>query len=418
MKSDRLGVFAAFAAFGTVCVAMLTMQSAKAYDLSDSLSFKGYARAGFGWRASGDAGAGQRCFQLAGALSKYRLGNECEQYGELELGQRLYQGSAGEQLTLVGMASLYNAYDRTPVFSGEQGNVRLPQLYLKYSNIAALNGATLWAGRRYYKRHDIHISDYYFWNPSGTGVGIEDIQAGPVKLSYAYSRKDGIWQDAAANRHDIQVNDIAANPGGTLDAGLSLIERSRQVDGAHGGWSLSVLHTQKPLQGGSNKFGIQYGVGPGTGLGGTGDLRAGSEVRRWRVVEALDWQTTAVFGGQALLGLQKDRAGSAAQTWWTVGARVSYAFSEHFKLLAEAGHDRVQPNGGALRMLNKFTIAPTWALAPGFWRRPELRLYFTYASWNRAAQAAAAGTSTLAADGPFGNRLQGSNVGMQLESWW
>jgi maltoporin len=43
--------------------------------------------------------------------------------------------------------------------------------------------ATLWAGKRYYQRHDIHISDFYYWNISGAGAGIEGIQAGPGKLS-------------------------------------------------------------------------------------------------------------------------------------------------------------------------------------------------------------------------------------------
>jgi maltoporin len=406
------------AASGAAWIMMSVVPGADALELTDGLSFSGYARAGVGWRGGDSAGATQRCFQLAGAMSKYRLGNECEQYAELELTRRLYQGTQGESLSVVGMASLYNAYDRAPVFSGDDGNVRLPQLYLKYANIAALNGATLWAGRRYYKRHDIHISDYYFWNPSGTGVGIEDIQAGPVKLSYAFSRKDGIWQETPANRHDFQVNEIRTNQNGSVDVGLSLVQRAGQgSDGGHG-WSLSLLHTQKPLLGGTNKFGLQYGVGPGIGLGTTGDLRANRDTRRWRVLESVDWQATAAFGGQALVGYQKDMAGNASQSWWTTGTRASYAFSDHFKLLAEVGQDRVKPDAGPLRILNKITFAPAWAMASNFWSRPELRLYVTYASWNRAAQNAAASGTALAADGPFGNRLQGSSVGVQVESWW
>ena len=49
---------------------------------AQALEFAGYLRSGAGT----STGSGkQQCFQLPGAQSKYRLGNECEQYAELEL---------------------------------------------------------------------------------------------------------------------------------------------------------------------------------------------------------------------------------------------------------------------------------------------------------------------------------------------
>lgn len=51
---------------------------------SQALEFGGYLRSGVG--TSVNSGS-QSCFQLPGAQTKYRLGNECEQYGELELRQ-------------------------------------------------------------------------------------------------------------------------------------------------------------------------------------------------------------------------------------------------------------------------------------------------------------------------------------------
>ncbi|MCY1511545.1 Maltoporin [compost metagenome] len=77
---------------------------------------------------------------------------------------------------------------------------------------------------------------------------------------------------------------------------------------------------------------------------------------------------------------------------------------------------------GGTRKLTKFTIAPTWSPAgPGFWERPEIRLYYTYASWNEAAQRAASqlsAGSALSDTGAFGDALHGSNFGVQLEYWW
>lgn len=53
---------------------------------AQALEFGGYVRSGVG--TSVNSGK-QQCFQLPGAQTKYRLGNECEQYGELELRQDL-----------------------------------------------------------------------------------------------------------------------------------------------------------------------------------------------------------------------------------------------------------------------------------------------------------------------------------------
>ena len=74
------------------------------------------------------------------------------------------------------------------------------------------------------------------------------------------------------------------------------------------------------------------------------------------------------------------------------------------------------------RTLSKFTFAPTWSpKGPGFWERPEIRLYYTYARWNKAAQLAAnrlGAGSALSDSGAFGRARHGSNMGLQVEYWW
>ncbi len=159
---------------------------------AQALEFAGYLRSGAGT----STGSGpQQCFQLPGAQSKYRLGNECEQYAELELRQDLFTLDDGSVLSVDAMASLYNKYDRELKFQGENnGSARMPQMYAQWSNMPSLNGGSLWAGRRYYKRNDIHISDFYYWNQSATGGGIEDVLIGDLKYSYALSRKDNLYR--------------------------------------------------------------------------------------------------------------------------------------------------------------------------------------------------------------------------------
>ena len=396
----------------TACVCLLAPLSANA------LEFAGYLRSGIGNSLEGGK---QSCFKLPGAEAKYRLGNECEQYAELELRQDVYNFDDGSVLSVDGMASLYNQYNRQLTFQGDNGSARLPQLYAQWSNLPSLNGGSVWAGRRYYKRNDIHISDFYYWNQSATGAGIEDVLIGGLKYSYALSRKDNLYQENYVTRHDFNVAGFNTNPGGELELGLSYLDKPERTD-AHSGWAITAQHVQSEFLGGKNKFAVQYGEGSGTGLGYTGDFRLDNSSKRYRIVEFFDWQVTPRFGGQVEAVYQKDfRPDGGNQEWLSLGVRPTYAISEQFKLVTELGHDQVKAADGT-RKLSKFTFAPTWSpKGPGFWTRPEVRLYYTYASWNAAAQRAAnefdAG-SALSDSGAFGSARHGSNAGVQIEYWW
>ncbi len=385
---------------------------------AQALEFAGYLRSGMGSSVNSSS---QSCFQLPGAPSKYRLGNECEQYAELELRQDLLTLDDGSVFSVDGMASLYNKYDHNPSFDGDNGTVRMPQMYAQWSNLPSLNGGSLWAGRRYYKRNDIHISDFYYWNQSGTGGGIEDVKIGDLKYSYAFSRKDNLYQKDYINRHDFNVAGFKVNPDGELEFGASYIDAPDRRD-THQGWAITAQHVQKNFLGGKNKFALQYGEGPGTGLGYTGDTTLDSSNKSYRAVEFFDWQVTPRFGGQIEAVYQKDiRPDGQGQTWMSLGVRPSYAITEQFKLVTELGHDQIEATGGT-RKLSKFTFAPTWSpKGADFWARPEVRLYYTYASWNAAAQRAAnelAAGSALSDTGAFGSALHGSNFGVQVEYWW
>ena len=380
-----------------------------------SLEFSGYLRSGVGSSVNGDS---QACFQLPGAQTKYRLGNECEHYAELDLRQDLLTLDDGSLLSVEAMASLYNAYDHSLQFTGDHGSARMPQLYAVWSKLPALNNGSLWAGRRYYKRNDIHISDFYYWNQSATGAGIEDVEFAGLKYSYAFSRKDSLWQEAYIKRHDFNVSGFTPNPGGALEFGLSYIAKPDSAD-AHSGWALTAQHKQGEFLGGQNTFAVQYGRGPGTGLGYTGDVSLDRDARSWRLVEHFHWQLSPRFGGQLQAVYQKDkRPGAADQDWISLGIRPTYAFTEQFKLVTEFGHDQVDAAGGT-RKLSKATIAPTWSpRGPAFWARPEVRLYYTHAVWNQAAQDAAGPGDALSDSGAFGNARHGANFGAQVEYWW
>ncbi|MDO9224443.1 MAG: carbohydrate porin [Pseudomonadota bacterium] len=393
---------------------LLAVSLTLAAGAASALDFNGYIRAGAG---SNLQGSRQSCFKLPGAAAKYRLGNECEVYGEALFGQDLYQVDNGPRLSGHVMASLYSPDGFENLFESNNSN-RLPQAYLAVHDLAALNGGLLWLGNRYYKREDVHINDFFYWNPSGIGMGVEDYRIGGMKLSYAVFRKDSIDQANMAPRHDLQLRGIPANAGGELQLGASYIANTGSDPTRHSGWALNVQHVQQATLGGWNKLALQYGVGPGVGLGSTGGLGNGSDVTRFRAVEQLYFKATPLLDGLVTAVYQHDSAPTGGQDWTSLGGRLVYSLGGNWKLLTELGFDRVKPDGAATRNLGKFTVAPTWSSTAGLFGRPEIRLFYTWASWNDAAQLAAAAGDALSSSGAYAGDRHGSTVGVQVEHWW
>jgi maltoporin len=390
---------------------------------ASALDIQNYVRAN---AAANSAGGGQTCFALAGAGAKYRLGNECGVYGEMLLGQHLVRGDAGEDVKAYAMLNLGNEAASNNAKRPEGGwKIGLPQAYFAIEHVSGLGDAAVWIGRRYYKREGVNADDFLYWNPSGMGVGIENVPLGPMTFSYAYLHDDQQTMPImrvgdTANRHDLQLRGVPVNPGGTLELGLALI-RSDGERGHHGGSMATVQHRQRILAGaGENRLALQWGTGAGTDNGATGDITNGRDVHRLRVVESWFAQVTRRFGGELVGVWQRDTAIDPAKvkTWASAGGRLSYALADHVKLLADVGHDRVAPQNGDVRRLTKFTAAVALTTAPGYFDRPELRLFFTHAHWNEAARAAARANDPLAANGVYGTALSGYTVGLTFENCW
>jgi maltoporin len=175
-----------------------------------------------------------------------------------------------------------------------------------------------------------------------------------------------------------------------------------------------VQHNQDNFLGwgGENTLWLQYAQGS-AGLDGNfgGDLTASSGVKAARVVESFTWQQGA-FGGQAMAMWQQDKdAAGAKANAASLGGRVSYALTRNLKLLAELGHSRKKPDGGETAKLTKFTFAPALSTGPGFWNRPELRLYVTHAKWNDAA-------GNVTGQNAFIGKTSGTSYGAQVEIWY
>src|SRR5205814_4000788 len=176
--------------------------------LKEFVDISGYFRAGYG---RNDEGSSQVPFQAPGAPAKYRLGNEAENYGELILAKDWYVpdlftvdsrsppgGASGEPIahTQLRAAFLdpYSNYGSLDTFQAT-----LPEVWTSVGNVLPSQPSLkFWAGNRYYRRHDIHINDFYFLNMSGGGGGFEYLELPFGKLALAWigdGAQSGIFRD-------------------------------------------------------------------------------------------------------------------------------------------------------------------------------------------------------------------------------
>jgi maltoporin len=405
----------------------------------DSTGFHGYMRSG----AGSSTGTGpQACYGLSGNTMKYRLGNECDSY--FEGGTTWDVAKPGDDGVVFTGTIWGAAYSPNSSYSGAP--LSLAKGYFEAKNLDFLGGGVLWMGQRYYYRPDIHMLDLQFINLNGTGSGVDNIEIGSAKFSYAILKDNdsniptmtsgGVYTPTtAAVRQNFIFKGLPVNPGGKLDIEATYI--LGQGLNTNNGYSVTLLHNQDAF-GGGNTIGVQYGVGPGTGgygnndrIGASGPTSADSGVTRTRVFDHLWIQPTDKFGAEFIALMQTDVGDASAplklggtqtaigtSTWTSLGVRPSYVLRRHLKLVAELGTDNVTvPNGGSAEQMTKLTIAPTIALDSGYWSRPELRFYFTHAVWNDAAKNAVNPPPTSGVN-PIGGTTSGTSVGVQVEAWW
>lgn len=392
----------------------------------DTPGFHGYARVGAGISSTHGP---QSCFGLGGNTMKYRLGNECDSY--------LEGGYTGDFATVDGVTYTgtfwADAYKPNSDFG--DASLQVAKAYVEAKGIDVLNGGTAWVGKRYYMRPDIHMLDLQYINLNGTGAGLNRVGGfGPGHVSYAIFKDNDVnnidpntglvVNTSAALRQNFIYEDIPTNVNGTLDFVATVIT-SEGKSNTHNGWQLSAFHRQAKVMGGGNTFGVQYGVGPGSGIGvgndrmgSSGSTLLGSDVKRYRVFNDLAIQPMPNFGLEFVALGQHDQSDlGGVTTWTTLGVRPAYALSKHVKLVMELGTDRVtSPTGGDAQRLTKITFAPTISAGPGLFDRPELRFFVTYGKWNDAAVTA---VNLANNSGPvYNNHTSGASAGFQVETWF
>jgi len=240
---------------------------------------------------------------------------------------------------------------------------------------------------------------------------------------------DGVLNTTAGNngvgRLHAQWYDIPVNPDGKLRL-VATYSRGDSQGGTKGqsGYGFNVEHVQDKFFGGGNHIWVQYAEGSTDINQGISDNGAhGSGYKVWRIVESPSWQIGS-FGGQAIAMYQHNKApdtaapvsvlaASPSSNYWTLGGRGSWGITKNLKWLTEIGYSSLKPDGGASENVTKVTIGPALSTGPDFWKRPELRLYVTYADYNKAAAA-----DTNNNYGFVSNKTNAVSYGAQVEIWF
>lgn len=416
----------------TTSIAMaLAMTAASAH----AVDFTGYFRSGVGVSQDGDTQSWK--------ISRLgRLGNEADTYTEVGVGQEVYNKD-GKSFYVDSMFSMNsdgsNDWESTQAACNfdskscsEDATFALRQFNVKAKGLISSNpDAVLWAGKRYYQRHDLHIIDTKYWNISGAGAGLENLKAGPGTISAAWIRNDG--DELNVNYLDLRYAGWSPWQGAWTEFGadyaLANETDAQKASGTYDKFENSLMLTaelshffadskisQKIVGQYANKGLAKNMVDQG---GGWYDVWSGdnSDAKGYRFINTADLP----FGDRVMLNyvLTYGRADDYAPNsdidntkLFSAVARGHYAWTDYTKTIVEAGAFKEKhsyTSGSTYKESGqKYTLAQAWSAGASFWARPEIRVYASY----------------LKNDGDYDTTFNGNtdnstwNFGVQAEAWW
>lgn len=411
------------------------------YELPRPLEFHGYLRSGFGMNGEGGK---MEAFKAPGAGAKYRLGNESDTYGEIGLTHNWLRLDNPLEAPYV-RSTVMLSYSTGENFSYEslnnldQGNdFALRQAFVEAGNvIQSQPDIRFWVGQRYYRRHDIHINDFYYLDMSGYGGGVEEVPLwGFGKLALAwiggsvdhYATDNG---DVAKQNLDLRLYDVkgpfggelafwfdyANTKGGELHDIFDAAGEPLHIQSASG-WAVGLIHRtpKERFLNGYNEFSIQYGSGAAYNFASTLDVSGPNldDASRFRVTDHFTIQPWRQFAMQAVGVYEETEYGgpNGRERWTSFGVRPVWFFNDRFSIALESGVDFVESGPqNADGHLWKITLAPQISRGGKFFSRPVLRAFVTYAKWSEDFRGRVGGDT-------YEDALEGFSYGLQAEAWW
>lgn len=401
-----------------------------------AVDFHGYVRAGLGASADGGGTKGGDEFNKT---KLGRLGNEYDTYSEIGLGQELFNADAHSMYfeSMFEMSSDGNLESESS--KDDSANFAIKQLNVQAKGyIPAVPDAVIWAGKRFYQRHDLHIIDTKYWNISGYGVGIENISLPKGAISAAVIRADNALSTWDSDGNETSYGDLNTyyvdlryagfSPwkGAWTEFGIDYAmvnpeddQKSLTDDFKNGLMLTAELSQSFPI--GWNKFVLQFmdkglaqnAISQG---GGWYDIWSGdvSDATGARFISTGEVKLTDSFMINHVLtyGQAMDHGDWLdKEEMFSFVARPTYNWSPYNKSMLEIGYfdqEKTWDSGSVDKSSGtKFTIAHAISAGNDFFARPEIRFYASYFKDNEN-------------EGSFdsGKSSDTINYGVQIEAWW
>ncbi len=409
-------------------------------DFTPNANFNGYMRSGV---MHGNSAFGSK----TDTVKLGRLGNENDTFMEFGLGADV---AKVDDVT-------YSVYGM--IAHGGDGNEKdwntnlsCRQAWAGAKNLLGQGDDFLWAGKRYYKREDIHILDEYYYNVSGTGVGLENVILGPGKISLAWTRNDKDFdkysQKSGYNDPDskhkpskVKVNtydvryEFPVWDGASLQLGATYLEAEKDKNGYYRTYTIEKENSigdglnlsaelNIGLLGGFNKTVVQSFSGSSAAdvHYGTGAAVFNDEGQGWRFINWGDVHFTKEFGMFHVAQYAHSSGFKSYDSERSVNlvVRPYYQLTKMTKLLAEVGWfaDKMTANtddNGVQSYVSKhgskYTLA--YAISPdasNFWSRPEFRFYVSHVS--------VSDNMNIGPTHEWVRQTSDNMFGAQVEAWW
>lgn len=378
--------------------AQLKSQKADENMFFNNFEFHGYSRVGAFVNKNGQTTGASK---LDGNNNN-RLGNESESYWEAELVKGFDIGKE----TWAKFHTMYAGWSNGDYSTyGDEKTQVMPNIFLEMGNVVG-NGTVTWVGKRFNAREDIHITDFYYRNFSGTGFGVSGIQVGEGKLNTSLVLRDDDIKDSAGkvtdNSESVYTlhNEYAT---GKWNFELALKSDNNEGDDASDlGVELGIDYSLNGFYGnkaGWSKVVTQIGTGlsSGGGLGNTYTNTNRDDAMSARFI-TMGQATFENFQIMTEVVYQHDtnyKAEDGSKDYLSIGVRQVIPMSKNFAWQFAATYDQIaiskeanlDKNGASLGVdksggLYSLTIAPTLKLdTSNFWNRPELRLTANYSKF-------------------------------------
>jgi len=411
----------------------------------NSFEFHGYGRAGV---LVGTDGYDVESDEIPEKNMVGRLGNEPDTYWEMELVKnwKLDSGIWSKwHLMLAKGDDRYNDWI--------DGDIGFRQAFAEAGGFAHNKDLTYWAGKRFYNRSDIHITDFYWRDYSGTGAGVQGLRDGKWDLAYIARDVSDVIEKydngVLLGDDDLASHNLHAKfkPANNWEFNLlsHFIPRNQDVeitennvvyknsDAGEFGIQGEIVYNLPGFYGskeGWSMLALQAGMGLGASVGGFGNLGGNEGDHGYRFVTQGgkdindDWAILA----QAWAGYESDddytyksianptttmNYKGADTTKASIAFRPIYKVNDNVSVQTEFGlgytdYDAYGTADDYDGLQYKFTFAPTLHLGEDvLFGRPQLRAFVSYAGWDKDRR-------------PSGNTDNSGEVttGVQAEVWF